>query len=199
MNKFLSKNGRQQLQIMSNMIRFNNEIHIHDENVAEHSFYVALFSMLICDSIGLSGIVKQVCIEKALIHDVHEIEVSDIPHNVKAMIPGLIEKCNEIENKYNEEIFDVYHDESQILSAANRLIVSCVVNIADVLSVIQYSDQEICFGNVRRFDDVNCSAYVRLYKEMYKLEKLIGFEKVKKLGNEMEIDYVKKEIDNVKK
>lgn len=189
MNNFLSNEGRSKLQIMSNMIRFNNAIHIHNENVAEHSFYVAIYSMVICDAIGICGLLKQLCIEKALIHDVHEIEISDIPHNVKSMIPGMIETCNEIEEEYNKEKFEIYSLEYQILSEKNRKKCDCIVNIADILSVVQYSIQEIEIGNKKRFVDVYKSACSRLNEELKNLKNLIEPNEFKKLIDEMEISY----------
>ena len=79
MNNFLSKDGRDMLQRMSNMIRYNNAVHIHNENVAEHSFYVAMYAMCICDFLHTGDKFRAVAMEKALIHDVHDSEISDIP------------------------------------------------------------------------------------------------------------------------
>ena len=95
---FLSKNARDILSRMSFMKRFNNEIHIHDENVAEHSFYVSFYSMAICDILGYkhNSPIRIGSIERALIHDIHETILSDIPHNVKESV----ERSDSEENSF---------------------------------------------------------------------------------------------------
>lgn len=160
---------------MSALIRYNNVIHIHNENVAEHSFYVSLYTMEICNFFSLSEQLKTLAIEKALIHDVHEIELSDIPHNIKHEVAGLSELCIEYEEKFNKEHFpellkNIHATDSK------ALLIECIVTLADTLSVLQYSEQELTFGN-KHFVDVNSSAQERVGKLLKSLEAF--FEKSK--------------------
>ena len=70
--------------------RCNNFQTIKKEDVAQHSFYVALYSTIIAREYNDSAIEQglplfdiQVVMENALFHDIEETFVSDIPHNVK--------------------------------------------------------------------------------------------------------------------
>ena len=172
MSSFLNKYNREQLHIMSNLVRYNNEIHNHSENVAEHSFYVAVYAMEICNILEVSDEIKLNCIQLALIHDIHEIELSDIPHNVKAKIPELSKICDEYEKKYNEEHFP---------NIKNEGISKLIVLIADCLSVYQYSLNEIQVGNSGRFIKIRNSSHDRIIKCLNKLDE----ESRTKLENEI--------------
>ena len=158
MNNFLSKDGRDMLQRMSNMIRYNNAVHIHNENVAEHSFYVAMYAMCICDFLHTGDKFRSVAIEKALIHDVHEIEISDIPHNVKHSMEGLSEFSN-----------------------TQQAVINIVVELADILSVRQYSQQEVEFGNVKRFGEIVESTNNRIDRCLEDLALFVETKKVEEL------------------
>lgn len=178
-NSFLSVENRDRMQIMSNMIRFNNAIHIHDENVAEHSFYVATYSMMICDELKIDGYVKLVCIQKALVHDIHEIEISDIPHNVKKNIEGLEKYCDEYEEEFNKKYFpNIYRLMNTQMTEDERSMINLIVLLADILSVKQYCSQELLFGNTKRFKEIERGADSRINACLLKLEKYIGYEEM---------------------
>lgn len=70
------------------------------ENVAEHSFHVALLTHALC-SIGVQVFGKQVSVEKAvtlaLFHDVTEVITGDIPSPVKHHNPAILQGFREIE------------------------------------------------------------------------------------------------------
>lgn len=162
MSEFLLKENRDKLQRMSNMIRYNNEVHIHDENVAEHSFYVAVYAMELCDVLKIEGILRGLIIEKALIHDIHEIELSDIPHNVKKASKELEDYCLEFEEKFNRKYFNSLMN--SIDDCKLCTYVDAVVELADVLSVKQYAQQEVMFGNTKKFSPILENANYRINK-----------------------------------
>lgn len=160
MSEFLLKENRDKLQRMSNMIRYNNEVHIHNENVAEHSFYVAVYAMEICDVLEIPPHIRGLIVEKALIHDIHEIELSDIPHNVKKASKCLEDYCLEFEDKFNKQYFGSLVnsiDESNLCT-----YIDAVVELADVLSVKQYAQQEVRFGNTKKFNPILENANYRI-------------------------------------
>ena len=162
MSEFLLKENRDKLQRMSNMIRFNNEVHIHDENVAEHSFYVAVYAMELCDVLHIKNNLRSLIIEKALIHDIHEIELSDIPHNVKNGSKELMDYCLGFEEKFNKRYFkDLINaiDDCKVCTYVNA-----IVELADVLSVKQYAQQEVMFGNTKKFSPILNNANYRIDK-----------------------------------
>lgn len=181
MNNFLSKDGRDMLQRMSNMIRYNNAVHIHNENVAEHSFYVAMYAMCICDFLHTGDKFRSVSIEKALIHDVHEIEISDIPHNVKHSMEGLSEQCIKFEEWYNATHFTTLQRDLNEFSNTQQAVINIVVELADILSVRQYSQQEVEFGNVKRFGEIVESTNNRIDRCLEDLALFVETKKVEEL------------------
>lgn len=181
MNNFLSKDGRDMLQRMSNMIRYNNAVHIHNENVAEHSFYVAMYAMCICDFLHTGDKFRSVVIEKALIHDVHEIEISDIPHNVKHSMEGLSEQCIKFEEWYNATHFTTLQRDLNEFSNTQQAVINIVVELADILSVRQYSQQEVEFGNVKRFGEIVESTNNRIDRCLEDLALFVETKKVEEL------------------
>lgn len=182
MSKFLIKKNRDILSRLSNMKRFNNSIHMHDENVAEHSFYVALYSMEICNILRINGELRSVIIERALIHDVHEIELSDIPHDVKAKNSEILDFCLKFEEDYNNKNFP------KIMARQDDLrheldFIQNVVELADIISVKQYSLQECEFGNRKKFLPILYDTEKRINKIINYLYSVVDAELVKELEN----------------
>lgn len=175
---FLTDQGMENLQRMSHMIRYNNEIHFHDENVAEHSFYVGVYSILICDALRITGPVREKIVERAITHDVSETELSDIPHNVKMMVPGLSQYFEEHERGFNNDHFGKTYSQ---LWETDEILISAVVEIADILSVKQYSKQEVELGNKRKFEPILKSTNERLRKAFEKLRFVSGDKNVDEL------------------
>lgn len=169
----LSKGSRDILYRMSFMKRYNNAVHIHDENVAEHSFYVAIYAMEICNVLGfgLDNAIRAASIERALIHDIHETELSDIPHNIKYGIAGLNEMCINFEKSYNEEYFkELVEFEKVCLGKQLTDIVKNIVDLADVISVLQYAQLEMGFGNRDKFGPIVDSAKSRINRTLSDLQ-----------------------------
>ena len=127
---------------LKNVIRYNTRNIIKEESVAEHSFYVALFVLKICDDYDVDDATKSKAIIKALLHDMPEIELNDITHNVK-------EKLNlrPFLKKYEDEYFDEnYHKYSSLMKDADEKT-NAIVVLADAMSVYQYSINETMLGN----------------------------------------------------
>lgn len=129
---------------LSTMIRYNHKIKNHDESVAEHSFFVSLFSVKILKSLNLledKDIANKVLL-LSILHDVGESKISDIPYNVKKMINDLKEKAEKIENEYilKKTKVDIVKLESDVL-------VKSIVKLADIYSVLQYCLIEKMIGN----------------------------------------------------
>lgn len=165
MNKdeFLSVEGRKKLSILSNLERYNNSIRIHKENVAEHSFYVAFYAMRLCKFFKIAPIYELIIVEKALIHDVHEIKLSDIPHNIKKENLGIEKTCLEFERKYNKKHFLSLEEGVEAMKDDKFLyfLPDFIVGMADVISVLMYSEQEMMIGN-SYFNRVHTSAENRI-------------------------------------
>jgi 5'-deoxynucleotidase YfbR-like HD superfamily hydrolase len=161
---------------MSNMKRFNTAIRVHQESVAEHSFYVAMYTarlieIFLSDVKGVDNVAdvqyfKYITTMKALTHDVHEIVLSDIPHNVKKTYPLIDQASNEVEKDFNDEFFrPIYTND---FNEKEDIISNLIVELADVLAVIEYSQFELSLGN-KSFDDILESAITRFEETAGKL------------------------------
>ena len=62
---------------LKSTIRYNNRNKITNESVAEHSFYVGLYTLEICNKLKLNHSLTKYALEKALLHDMVERDISD--------------------------------------------------------------------------------------------------------------------------
>lgn len=195
MSNFLDPKKLDKLQTMSNMVRYNNTVHIHDENVAEHSFYVAFYTMEICEMLHLDEMSSLAAVCRAIYHDVHETEISDIPHNVKLELFGdtnFNDLCVEYENRYNQDNFS--KNESRIFynTINDRNLILAIVDLADVISVRMYARQEVEIGNTKRFGEIVTNSVNRMNDALQRIEKhykrdnMIYYEQLKKAIEKLE-------------
>ncbi len=125
------------------IIRYNNRRHIKNENVAEHSFYVAIISLELAREYGLDEHTSMCCVIKALLHDTPEMEINDITHDTKTKL-GLIEFLQKYEFDYYDRKFPEYAE----LMKTTDDITQAIVDLADTMSVVQFADNELLLGNV---------------------------------------------------
>lgn len=161
---------------LKNLIRYNNKTRIKDETVAEHSFYVALISLLICNKYKLSQEIICKTLIKAILHDMPEIEINDITHDVKNKL-NLSDFLKKYEDSYYEKYFP---DFSNMMINDTNDISQAIVNLADAESVFQFIQHEKLIGNIS--DDIN-KIYFETIERLSSLEKKFN-EKLKELKNE---------------
>ena len=154
---------------LKNVVRYNTRNIIKKESVAEHSFYVALFALKICDDYNVDPRTEKRAIIKALLHDMPEIELNDITHNVK-------EKLNlrPFLKKYEDEYFDTHFSEHRSLMKEGDEKTNAIVDYADTMSVYQYALNETLLGN--QSDDIQeilNVTRVRIKKCKEKLEEIL--------------------------
>lgn len=128
---------------LKQIIRYNTRITLTKESVAEHSFYVALFSLKICDELNVDDSTKLECLIKSLLHDMPEIEINDITHDAKKKLK-LTEYLKQFEDDYYQKNFSEYRD---LMSSSDSLS-SKIVLLADILSVRQFCLIEKKLGNL---------------------------------------------------
>lgn len=149
--------------------RCNNFPVINQEDVAQHSFYVAFLAMVIADeyntwasdnNIGYSNpfdtehqyvtAKTEIVIRKALTHDLEESFTSDIPWNIKHMDEQVHETITKainqrIDKAYeNSSTMELYHD---IGSKCKDGFEGRFVDIADMLELGIYCWEERAKGN----------------------------------------------------
>ena len=127
---------------LKDVIRYNTRNKLKDESVAEHSFYVSLFTLKLCDDYCIDEKTKLQALIKALLHDMPEIELNDITHNVKERL-NLRPFLKQYEDKYFE---DNYRQYSKLMNEGNDLV-NAIVILADAMSVYQYALNETSLGN----------------------------------------------------
>ena len=147
---------------LSTMIRYNNSTRIKDESVAEHCFYVALHVLELHSKYEFNLTSALVL---ALTHDLAEKEISDVPHNVKEQyiyIKYSLAKAEDDFNKLNKVM--EYHPQC-VPTEMEYLI----LELADVISCINYSDREVSLGNTK-FREIKIESLQRKNK----IESTIG-------------------------
>jgi len=139
-----------ELYKLKTLVRYNNKVRIKDENVAEHSYYVSLFTLIICNDYNIKNYLKLVCLEEAILHDTPEIHIGEIPYDVKHLNKGFKKYLIGLETDYLGiflKKFGVKRSYFSIMEINERTLCKLIVKLADTLSVLQYCSIEISLGN----------------------------------------------------
>lgn len=154
---------------LKNIIRYNTRLRLKDESVAEHSFYVALLSLMICDKYNVSNEITKNTVIKALLHDMPEIETNDITHDAKERL-NLRPLLKTYEDDYYKRNFPKHCD---LMNTTDK-IVTTIVDLADSMSVKQYAMSEIELGHHdSEMHDILDDANMRIAKYTFELERLL--------------------------
>ena len=154
---------------LKNIIRYNTRMKIRNESVAEHSFYVALISLMLCKEYKLSEEITSQCVIKSILHDMPEIEINDITHDAKEKLK-LRDYLQQFENQYYADNFAEYYE----LMTKPTEVVNHIVELADALSVKQYVDSEIELGNASdEMLDILTDSNKRIAEHIHNLEKCL--------------------------
>lgn len=132
--------------VLSSQIRYNNRIRIKDEDLAQHSYYVAYNIMKIGHEFEIEEDVIQKAVCRAIVHDLDEQFTSDIPHDCKVQFPQLKEMVREIGLEFIKERASFATKYFLEYSNANDLC-NLLVDMGDAISVLQYVTREIELGN----------------------------------------------------
>jgi putative hydrolase of HD superfamily len=129
--------------------RYTNRIRVRNEDVAQHSFFVAAIVLKLHDDYEFDlGLALQLAIS----HDITEADLSDVTHDVKHKHPGIareIKKAEAIEIKKYPRAVQVG---SKIFNEC-LTVESLIANLADVIQVQQYAMSESSLGN-STLDDI---------------------------------------------
>jgi 5'-deoxynucleotidase len=126
------------------------------ENVAEHSFQVALLTHALC-TLGREVFGEQVdagrAVVLALFHDAEEVMTGDIPSPVKHHNPGMLHSIREIESLASNQLLSMVPDQ---LAASYRPVIGAAerdpellrwVKAADTLDAYLKCAMELAVGN----------------------------------------------------
>ena len=122
------------------LTRYNNKFKIISESVAEHSYFVAVLTLKLHDDYEFN---LEKALKMALVHDIPELHLSDVTHDVKRNFPKLAEEVTKAE----------------------------AVKLADNLSCVQYAHAEIELGNKGYMKEVATNAGKRVKECTENLQK----------------------------
>lgn len=159
---------------MSDLLRYNGRYKIKNENIAEHSFYVAYNVMNICKKYDISELDKCKSLEFAIVHDIPELYTNDINYITKRDNPELSKLLDNIEREFIVRGMPLIKDSFMEFQNDKNSIPHIIVKLADSLSVLQFALREINLGNTSRDMreiEYESSSRVNLFENML-IEKL---------------------------
>lgn len=141
---------------LAHVKRFNNRPQHFPESVAEHSFYVAYFTQILCWVMEKEGekVDTKKALQMALIHDQEEGFSGDILNPFKHFNEKVAGAIREVNNETIEMMFEDLPDDlkSDLIGLwheeqSRNSIESQVVKVADGLSLITKCFEEMEAGN----------------------------------------------------
>lgn len=168
----LNKESLRLLYRLNNIVRYNTLPKIGTETVAAHSYYVVLFTMMICDELNLDEEIKLQAMQMATVHDISESIANDVTHDVKEMIPEIDKLLEDYDKKF---LYLNFPDQNWICycvaQEGTKLDISrLIVKLADVISVWQFADNQLMLGNIY-FTEFFSNTMKRINKIKDELEK----------------------------
>jgi 5'-deoxynucleotidase YfbR-like HD superfamily hydrolase len=151
--------------------RYNTMPTHKEESVASHSYFTALITMMLCEQLDLDRLQTSTAIKLALVHDLPEIVTNDITHDAKTAMPELSVILAKYEERFIKEMFASMH-QPMYLPKWDDKIALLVVTLADILSVLQFSDNERMLGNKHISDSWISSVFVRIDELRAELERM---------------------------
>jgi 5'-deoxynucleotidase YfbR-like HD superfamily hydrolase len=146
----------ERLKTMSSIQRFGTLPMIQGENVASHSFNVAILALLTADYEGEgAGIDVEKVLRSALLHDFEETILSDIPHPIKHRFQG-----GKLGKVLKDIVPDLVRDEifkelpqplrdrcTRAALTAKEGVEGRVVAAADAMDILMTALRELKMGN----------------------------------------------------
>lgn len=141
---------------LAHIVRFSATPHHFPESVAEHSFYTAYFTSLICRLLEEKGegVDTAKAISMALIHDTEERFSGDILSPFKRYSPEVTSAIKKVNNEVIDISFEGLSDSLKeyyisLWKEENKQesIEAQIVKMADRLSLLSKSAEEVKVGN----------------------------------------------------
>jgi len=139
---------------LRNVVRWSIVPRNHNENVAEHSYYTALYALVLALELRESGFTVGVesVLMKALLHDVEESISGDFVRTYKHSHKGLHKAIEAVNVSLATKMFQPYsHAGPELFEnwrhAKDHTCEGLLVKFADFLSVLSYVIREVSLGN----------------------------------------------------
>jgi 5'-deoxynucleotidase YfbR-like HD superfamily hydrolase len=132
----------QHIYRLSFITRYSNLIRIRDEDVAQHSFFVAAIVLKLHEKYDFD---LGLALQAAISHDITEGDITDVTHGIKRRHPDVAKSIR------NAEDIEIRKYPQAVRTGVNVFESKCVegliANLADVLQVRQYVNTEVALGN----------------------------------------------------
>lgn len=150
-----------QMLNLAHIKRYSVIPRIHDESIAEHSFFVAAIVMKLYDDYEFD-IGHATCM--AISHDWTESYTDDITVATKRAYPSIAKAVEAVEAKiakteFSSVSYELWKEYKEAISIESK-----IVKYADTIQVIQYAQGEVNMGNTAYFKSVVEDATYRTYK-----------------------------------
>lgn len=140
------------VQRASYVTRYSSHPVIRKENVAEHSFYVALYSLIIADFLGEDCDYTRL-LRRALVHDLDECETGDFVRTFKYSSPTLTAALESAACQFMEHVVEGYGKYFKVNAIAewkrtkDDSYEGHIIRVADFIAVASYVLGEYKLGN----------------------------------------------------
>jgi 5'-deoxynucleotidase YfbR-like HD superfamily hydrolase len=157
---------------LSDVNQFATHPKIKEISVAEHSYYVALTTLFICRILETSGQevgqdISRSAVSKALLHDIEECVISDIPYPVKKHLKVHVNGNNNNEFRdYQIHVANMVLNDGVLVEKwifSKSGVSGEIVVAADRIALIIYLMKEVILGN--RFAEDEIVAILQVMKE----------------------------------
>ena len=146
-NKFIKNDiatFAKDIDTLRHLIRYQNCPRLINESVAEHSWFTSVFVLKLREYYDFN---LETALKTALVHDVMEASISDIPHNIKVANPDLADAVEKAEDKVTRQMLS--DEAANLMDNFNhgKTPEGLAVQLGDILSVVLYARDEINSGN----------------------------------------------------
>lgn len=178
---------------LSHVVRYSSIPVSVPENVAEHSYWVALYAALIHHTMRpgdyeMAGAV----VLNAVLHDLAECVTGDVVRTFKYSSNQLKKSIDEAEHlivqKFPAPILGVY-DLLDHIQLKNRSYVNAVVKAADFMSLLQYMVREVRRGN----REIIHPFYIRMEEDLFGMRERLASDKNEDWG---QLEFLYRDMNN---
>ena len=157
MKKFNFKNFLREERKLDRVIRFSAQMRIKDESVSEHSFHVALYSMILADleeKFFKNKVDKEKVLKTAILHDLEECLTGDIIYDFKHTQESLTREIKKMSQSFLEKLIKNLPEKIAkeyvwlwSKSKDKNKIEGKIIEAADKLEGLIYALNEFSLGN----------------------------------------------------